>query len=524
MPCAKVGVVVVYSLCNWCNVGVAQLRRTLSSSFLRNMPSSKEPSFSRGPQTLRVPKKLHTLNQQRLSSQLRRHPDVSDGSFVLLRGGESATRHCSDHEPVFRQESYFHWAFGIEEPDCYGAIDVQNGTSIVFVPKLPDCYAIWMGKLCTPEECVEKFGVDEVAYVEDMVDVLRARNAKVLLTLRGRSSDSGKMSTEATFSGIENFKVNSSVLFEVIAECRVFKTPLELDVLRYTNRISSEAHKEVMRRIRPGMKEYQLESIFQHYCYYNGGARHCSYTCICGTGPNGAILHYGHAGAPNERTVEDGDMCLFDMGCEYYCYASDITCSFPANGKFTPDQKIIYNAVLKSSRAVMAATKPGVSWTDMHLLAERTILGELKAHGLLKGSVDDMMKARLGATFMPHGLGHFMGCDTHDVGGYLSHCPPRSTEDGLKSLRTARTLKAGMVLTIEPGCYFIDCLLTKAFEKGELSVFLVPEAIQRFRKFGGVRIEDDIVVTENGMELMTDVPRTVEEIEALMAEGRNEHQ
>lgn len=447
---------------------------------------------------------------------------MPDRSFVLLQGGESTTRYCSDHEPVFRQESYFHWAFGVEEPDCYGAIDVENETSIVFVPKLPECYAVWMGKLHPREHFVSVYGVDEVAFVEDMVDVLRSKNVQVLLTLRGRNSDSGKMSKEATFSGIENFKVDHSILYEVISECRVFKTPFELEVLRYANRISSEAHKEVMRRIRPGMKEYQLETIFQHYCYFHGGARHCSYTCICCSGPTGAILHYGHAGAPNNKVVEDGDMCLFDMGCEYYCYSSDITCSFPANGQFTADHKIIYNAVLKASRAVMAATKPGVNWTDMHLLAEKTMLQEMKEHGLLRGNVEDMMKVRLGAIFMPHGLGHFMGIDTHDVGGYLSHCPPRSAEDGLRSLRTARTLKAGMVLTIEPGCYFIDCLLEKAFEKPDLSVFLVPEAIQRFRKFGGVRIEDDIIVTENGMELMTDVPRTVEEIEALMAEGRTE--
>ena len=124
--------------------------------------------------------------------------------------------------------------------------------------------------------------------------------------------------------------------------------------------MSSEAHIEVMKSVRPGMTEYQLESIFKHYCYYNGGARHMSYTCICGSGENGAVLHYGHAGAPNEKTIQDGDMCLFDMGCEYYCYSSDITCSFPSNGKFTPDQRMIYEAVLKANRAVMAACKPGI--------------------------------------------------------------------------------------------------------------------------------------------------------------------
>ncbi|KAF6768918.1 hypothetical protein AHF37_12343 [Paragonimus kellicotti] len=136
------------------------------------------------------------------------------------------------------------------------------------------------------------------------------------------------------------------------------------------------------------------------------------------SGCNCAILHYGHAGSPNERLIQDGDMCLFDMGGEYYCYASDITCSFPANGRFTADQKIIYEAVLSASRAVLAELKPGVSWVELHELAERHILTHLIAGGLLRGNVEDMMRARLCATFMPHGLGHLMGCDVHDVGGY----------------------------------------------------------------------------------------------------------
>lgn len=212
------------------------------------------------------------------------------------------------------------------------------------------------------------------------------------------------------FDGIGLFTVNNQVLYPVISELRVFKTPLELDVLRYTNKLSSKAHIEVMRQIRPGMKEYQLESIFKHHCYYEGGSRLVSYTCICASGENGAVLHYGHAGAPNNRTVQNGDITLFDMGCEYYCYASDITCSFPVNGKFTDDQKLIYNAVLKSSRAVMAVVKPGVSWVDMHLLADRVHLEELKKHGLLRGNVDEMMEKRLGAVRYRLRFGRYNFC------------------------------------------------------------------------------------------------------------------
>lgn len=145
------------------------------------------------------------------------------------------------------------------------------------------------------------------------------------------------------------------------------------------------------------------------------------------------------------------------MGGNYCGYAADITCSFPANGKFTEDQKLIYNAVLKARDAVLAAAKPGIVWTDMHLLANRVMLTSLKEGGLLVGNVEDMIRAGLNEVFQPHGLGHLLGLDVHDVGGYLPGHPERSREPGLRKLRTARTLLAGMALTVEPGCYFVDC-------------------------------------------------------------------
>lgn len=460
---------------------------------------------------------IHSLNRQRLCENLKKVLSY-ENAVILLQGGESCTRYSSDVEPVFRQESFFHWAFGALEADCYGAVEVNTGRSYLFVPKLDSSYAIWMGKLKDLSYYKSRYGVDEVHYAKEIRSVLSSLKPDKLLTLHGVNTDSQKETEEAVFDGISEFSVDNKSLFPVICECRVIKTGLEIEVLRYTNKISSEAHKEVMRCIKPGMKEYQLESIFQHYCYFVGGARHCSYTCICGSGDNAAVLHYGHAGAPNDKTIADGDMCLFDMGCEYNCYTSDITCSYPANGKFTDQQKFIYEAVYESSRAVMDAAKPGVSWVDMHELANKVHLEQLKAGGLLQGDVKDMLKVNLGAIFMPHGLGHFMGCDVHDVGGYLEGHPARPTEDGFRSLRTARILKAGMVLTIEPGIYFIDVLLDKALSDPEQSKYLVKDVIEKFRKFGGVRIEDDVHITENGVENLTDVPRTVKEIEAVMAE------
>lgn len=484
------------------------------------MAQTIQSGFSMGKHTLNVAMSLFYKNRERLCSKLNLLSNLPNNSFVLLEGGEQETRYSSDTEPVFRQESFFQWCFGVCEPDCFGVINVETKKSILFIPKLDDAYRVWMGEIHSLLYFKDKYSVDDVQYTCDIVDVLKQENAQTLLTLRGMNTDSKLTTKEAAFDGISGFQVNNQLLYPAISECRVIKTPEELEVMRYVNRVSSEAHKELMRRIRPGWMEYQAESLFKHYCYTHGGCRHVSYTCIGATGENCAVLHYGHAGAPNDKHIEDGDMCLFDMGGEYYCYASDITCSYPVNGKFTQDQKNIYNAVLKSSRAVQNAVKPGVSWTDMHLLADRVHLEELTKLGLIKGDLEEMMKVRLGALFMPHGLGHFMGLDVHDVGGYQEDSPERSKEDGLKSLRTARDLEEGMVLTIEPGIYFNWTMIEDAFKNPKFKPFLVEDEIRRFKNFGGVRIEDDIAVTADGMEMLTVVPRDVDDIEQLMAQGR----
>lgn len=256
------------------------------------------------------------------------------------------------------------------------------------------------------------------------------------------------------------------------------------------------------------MSEFQAESEFLHHSYSVGGCRHTSYTCICGVGTNSAILHYGHAAAPNEKVIYDGEMCLFDMGANYCGYAADITCSFPANGKFTEDQKIVYNAVLAARDAVIREAKDGSCWLEMHKLANRVMLGELKKANLLKGEVEDMMKSGLNGVFQPHGLGHLLGLDVHDVGGYLPTQPPRPTEPGCNKLRFARSLKAGMYLTVEPGCYFIDILLDRALADPNLNRFLNADVLKRFRNFGGVRIEDNVLITKTGNEVFSIVPRT----------------
>lgn len=480
----------------------------------------RRPHFWKHGETLKVPNSLFHDNRQRLVSRLRPKTEASlSGTFVVLQGGVDVPFNDTDTNWPFRQESFFQWCFGVEEPDCYGALDLATGASILFVPRLPPEYAIWQGKLYTLDDFKKRYGVDETHYTDEIASVLKKKRAQLLLTLSGRNSDSGLLARGAIFDGIDQFRVDNKILYPEICECRVIKSPEEIEVLRYVCKISSEAHKTVMRSMSPGIPEYRAEAWFLHYVYSVGGCRHASYTCICGSGHNSSVLHYGHAGAPNNKVIQDGDMCLFDMGGNYCGYAADITCSFPANGKFTEDQKLIYNAVLKARDAVIAAAKPGVVWTDMHLLANKVMLTSLKEGGLLVGNVEDMIRAGLNEVFQPHGLGHLLGLDVHDVGGYLPGHPERSKDAGVRKLRTARTLLAGMVLTVEPGCYFVDCLLDAALADPNQSKFLVREQLQRFRGFGGVRIEDDVLITETGVENMTDVPRTVEEIEKFMQIG-----
>lgn len=172
------------------------------------------------------------------------------------------------------------------------------------------------------------------------------------------------------------------------------------------------------------------------------------------------------------------------------------------------DQKLVYNAVLSANQAVMNAARDGVNWVDMHKLANRVLLSHLKAGGLLTGEIEAMMAAGINGIFQPHGLGHLLGLDVHDVGAYLDHCPKRPTDKGVTALRFARDLKAGMYLTVEPGCYFIDHLLDKALNDPVQKKFLVPEVIKRFRGFGGVRIEDDVLIKKDGCENFSIVPRT----------------
>lgn len=482
-----------------------------------------DTEYSVGKDTFKINMKMFKENRLRLVAKLKKdNPEVTTG-IIFLNGGRQTCRYSSDTDNIFRQESFFQWAFGVRDPDIYGAIDIETGASILFVPQYPGEYVVWFGEIRVQEHYLRDYCVDEVYFEEDMAKFFQDRKSLTVYRLKGLNTDSKTVHAPAEHENLKGLELSydDEKLWFSFVESRVIKTEAELEVLRYATKKSSEAHMEVMRKIRPGWMEYQAEALFQFQCYDQGGMRECAYTCISATGKNAAILHYGHAGEPNTRLSKDGDMCMFDMGGEYCCYAADISCSYPINGKFSNDQKIIYTAVYNAWKAVKDNAKAGVKWPDMHKLAEVEILKVLKDNKLIKGDLNDMMANRLGAVFMPHGLGHFIGLDVHDVGGYMDHTPKRSTLPGLRSLRTARTLEANQVITIEPGCYFVWQVIENIQNNNPtLSAFLNIEELVRFKDFGGIRIESDCVIHEDHCEDMCTVPRTIEEIEEFMKEGR----
>lgn len=410
-----------------------------------------------------------------------------------------------------------------------------------------------MGPLKTPAQIAEQYGCDECKWTHEMAAYLAARKeaaggaVTALQCMEGVQTDSGAAEPMVTVptSGTATPApaINASPrLFEAVIECRAHKTSKEIALLRHNIRVSSDGHLCMMREAKPDMFEFQLEAIFKFWSQFVGGTRQQAYTYICGSGSNAAVLHYGHAGAPNSKQMKDGETVLCDCGNELECYASDITTTFPVGGKFSDDQKVVYSAVLDALVSVEKEMKEGCKWIDMQSLAYTRILTGLKAAGLLTGEVDDMMKANLGAVFMPHGLGHFLGIDTHDCGGYPDwkvgrvtrdaalgkeapadkndalpeeyECTPRSPLSGYKSVRTARILAASNVITVEPGCYFIDPLLDAALASPTQGKFIVKDVLEsRFRGTGGVRLEDNVLITKDGIENFVKVPRTVDDVE-----------
>ena len=307
----------------------------------------------------------------------------------------------------------------------------------------------------------------------------------------------------------QHFKTtNIDVLKSAIENCRVTKDAHEIALIRHANAISSEAHREVMRIAKRAKNEAELMGTFIGTCIANGG-REQAYGCICASGMNAATLHYVH----NDLTTSKKLNLLIDAGCEYNCYCSDITRTYPLTGTFTKESREIYDIVDKMQSSCMTMLRAGVLWEDVHRRAHEIGIEGLLHLGILKGDKEEIFKSRVSTVFLPHGLGHYLGMDTHDTGGNANYADP---DPMFRYLRIRGEIPAGAVVTNEPGIYFCRFIIEPALKDGKMARFINEKVLNRYWEVGGVRIEDDIHILPDGCENLTTAPRTWEEVEALV--------
>jgi Xaa-Pro dipeptidase len=285
----------------------------------------------------------------------------------------------------------------------------------------------------------------------------------------------------------------------------VTKSPYEIALIRRANAISTTAHTAVMRAVSYASNEQELEAVFLKNCVERG-AKEQAYHSIVASGTSAATLHY----VKNDQSLYGTLNVLLDAGCEVDCYASDVTRTFPRSGTFSPESLAIYNIVLDMQKQCTESLKAGIKWDDVHLLAHKIVTAGLLELGIFcGGSVDEILAARTSVAFFPHGLGHYLGMDTHDTGGNPNY---EDTDPMFRYLRVRGTLPAGSVITVEPGCYFCRFIIDPYLKDEKQSKYIDEQVLERYWSVGGVRIEDNILITEGGYENLTPTPKEVEEM------------
>jgi len=402
---------------------------------------------------------------------------LSGHGIVHLQGGKPIPRNF-DVDYTFRQNSDFLYVTGVEEPGCHLVLD--GAREVLLVPRVDAHHRVWEGHVPGPAEAKKLFGVDKVMYADELKKVLRGRRP-----------------------------VAPAVLRDALDELRAVKTEGELALMRRANAVSGAAHQAVMKAVRPGMREYELQAVFDAACLKEG-LKHLAYPSIVAAGVNSAVLHYRKNNAP----LVSGDLFLIDAGAELGGYAADITRTYPVNGKFTRRQRDVYSVVLEAQKACIAKARPGVNSAELHVYSMRVIAEGLKSLGFLKGDTDGLLESGAVRLFYPHGLTHMLGLDVHDVTGGKKRILPNPEKI---PVRFVAKLEPGFVITMEPGVYFIEALLMdpalRKKHKGSVN-FAKAES---FLDFGGIRIEDDIVIRDGAAENLTNVPKEIEAVEAACA-------
>jgi Xaa-Pro aminopeptidase len=441
-----------------------------------------------------------TDRRTRLLAQMR----ANGGGVAIIATAPEAMRN-SDAEYPYRHDSSFYYLSGFNEPEAVVVLVAgEQPRSILFCREKDIEREIWDGYRYGPEAAKDAFGFDAAfpiaALNTEIVKLLG--NAPALYYGIGSTLEAQVQSwllavRAQVRSGVKAPAVVRD-LHPLINEMRLFKDASEIASMKHAATISSQAHARAMRYSRAGLKEYQVEAELLHE-FRSNGSDFPAYTSIVATGANACVLHY-RAGT---SVLKDGDLVLIDAGCEYDSYASDITRTYPVNGKFSAPQKAMYELVLAAQAAALATIKPGQRFNDAHDAAVRVLAQGMLDHGLLDkgkhGNVDDVITSGAFRQFYMHKTGHWIGMDVHDVGDYRE-----DVADAIGAERPSRILRPGMVTTVEPGIYIRPAAG-------------VPEQFWNI----GIRIEDDVLVTEDGHENLTlAAPKTVAEIEALMRDAR----
>lgn len=435
----------------------------------------------------------HVERRRRLAASLA----AAGGGVAILPTGSEVIRN-RDNEYPYRADSSFAYLTGFPEPEAVLVMVVtgEAARSLLFCrPKDPD-REIWDGYRYGPEAAREVFGFDEaddIAALDTRLPELLVDAPAVYAPIGAHHGFDARLQrwmggTPALLRAGRRLPRALSDLRVFVDEMRLVKDASELATLRRAAAISAAAHERAMRTARPGLAEYHVEAELLH-AFRHGGAQSVAYNSIVATGANACVLHY-RAG---DAVLADGDLVLIDAGCELDNYASDITRTFPANGRFSPEQRALYEIVLEAQRAAIEAVGPGAGWNAPHEAAVRVLAQGLVDLGLLEGSAEAVIEKEAYRQFYMHRTGHWLGLDVHDVGDYRD--PTTQGEN-----RPWRALVPGMVLTVEPGLYVRPASN-------------VPE---RFWNLG-IRIEDDVAVTASGCDVLTAAaPKRLDEIEALM--------
>ncbi len=418
---------------------------------------------------------------------------MGEGAIAILPAPPVCLRNRHNEYP-YRPDSDLFYLTGFPEPEAVLVLipGRSHGEYILFCRERDPRMEQWSGARAGQEGAVQQYGADDSFPISDIDDILPGlleNRSRVYYTMgRVRDFDQRLIGWINRLRGRARSGVhapdNITALEHLLHEMRLIKSAAEIKAMRRAASITVQAHRRAMRLCRPGLHEYQIEAELLHQ-FVSEGCRSPAYSSIVAAGGNGCILHY----TANSARLRRGDLLLVDAGAEYQNYAADVTTTFPVSGRFRPAQRALYNVVLAAQREAIAAIAPGRHWNEPHEAAVRVITEGLVELGLLRGRVATLIRKESYKRFFMHRTGHWLGMDVHDVGEY-------------KVGESWRMLEPGMVMTVEPGVYI------PAGSRG----------VDRKWWNIGIRIEDDVLVTRDGHEILSaGLPRTVEEIEAFMS-------